>query len=127
MKAITDLQSEWARLTKQELHPRATERLFFGFHNEGFTCDDLRCVVEYYQRFNRQNNGAQFRINAQKICGDIEAFASVLAEARAKERNRPKAVTPKEQVINLRERPVDVEKPATGSDRHVSDVFKTLN
>jgi hypothetical protein len=111
--AIKELQTTWNELTRQELHPKATERLFFEFWRNDFTSDDLRCVLMYYLRFNRENSGAQFRINAQKILGDLETFASTLGEARAKERNRRAAQTPREAVAALRTRPVDPEQSST--------------
>jgi len=107
--AIRELHSTWCEVTRQDLHPKATERLFFEFWRAEFTAQDLRCVLDHMQRFNRQNPGAQFRLHAQKVLGDLEMFASTLAETRAKERNRRPAPTARQQVEALRDRPVDAE------------------
>lgn len=128
--AIKEMQTIWAAVTGQQVHPRLTERLFFEAWRMEITPDDLRCVLEYMLRYNRENvGGAQFRINVQKILGDLETFASTLAEARAKERNRRPAPTPREQVQALRERPVDPEQASTLKPvnwQSVRDVLKNI-
>lgn len=89
-----------------------------------FTEDDLTCVLNDLMRFNRGSNGAKFRINLQKICGCAETFASLLGEARAKQRNKIKATTPQEQVLKeFRRSP---EQQSTGNTRSVSEVFRAL-
>ncbi len=126
-EAIKELHATWCEVTRQELHPRATERLFFEAWRMDITPDDLRCVLEYMQRYNRENaGGAQFRINVQKVLGDLETFASTLGEARAKERNRRPAPTPRDQVMAQRERPVDLEQASTMKMGPTPDFKKVL-
>ena len=116
---IPQLQAEWTRVTGQPLHARATERLFYEIARLDISADDLRCALEYMLAYNRKNaGGAQFRINAQKILGDPETFASTLGEALAWERNRRPKPTARQQVEVLRERPVDPEQASTLKPRN---------
>lgn len=128
--AIAELQKTWAEVTGQTLHARATERLFFEFWNTGFTAEQLRCVLRHYLRLNKQYaGGAAFRINAQKILGDLETFASTLGEAEAYERNRRPQPTPRQQVEQLRERVVDADQASTlqpGAPKSFKDVLAVL-
>lgn len=128
MKIISDLHELWCSLTQQELHKKSTERLFWQFNNEGFSPDDLRCVVGYMQRCN--TNGQHYKIQAHKVLGDLEVFASVLADAKAKARNRRPPPTEKEKVVALRERVVEPETAdprINGTGRHLSDVLKGMS
>jgi len=128
VKIISDLHELWCSLTQQELHKKSTERLFWQFNNDGFTADDLRCVVTYMQRCNA--NGQHYKIQAHKVLGDLEVFASVLADAKAKARNRRPPPTEKEKVVALRERVVEPETAdprINGTGRHLGDIIKHLN
>lgn len=128
MTIITDLHDLWCSLTEQELHRKATERLFWQFHNDGFTGDDLKCVIGYMQRCNSKGGG-RYKIQAHKVIGDLEVFASILAEAKAKERNARKAQTASEKIMAQYERPVDPEQSDSrikGNGVHVSEIFKKL-
>lgn len=122
---INQLHKTWESVTGQVINLRATERIWYEFASMDFTEDDLRCVLADLMRFNRASNGAKFRINLQKICGDPETFASLLGEARAKERNRKKPPTAKDQVLqNLRP---TVGEPLSGQNtRTLSEVFQTI-
>lgn len=129
MKQIHDLHDLWCSLTEQELHRKATERLFWEFHNDGFTSDDMRCVIGYMQRCNSKGNG-RYKIQAHKVLGDLEVFASILAEARGRERNARKAKTASEKIMAAYEKPVDPEQADSrvkGNGRHISDFLKTPN
>ena len=118
------LHACWCSCTGQDLHQRATERLFYEFHSIGFTVADLKLVLEYLLRQNRQMNGAKFRINCVKIVGDHEAFASLLGEASAVKRNR--VVTSSKQTALQQLRPtVDKAEPA-GSPRQFADILKAI-
>ena len=123
---IEQLQTTWAELTKQELHARATERLFYEFNDMGFTDSDLRCVLNYLLRFNRNNDGAKFRINAVKIVGDLENFASLLGEARAIERNRKPSSTPRDNVLQAFRPGIPDGQTTTHTARPFSDVLKAI-
>jgi hypothetical protein len=118
------LHACWCSCTGQDLHQRATERLFYEFHSIGFTSADLKLVLEYLLKQNRQMNGAKFRINCVKIVGDHEAFASLLGEAAAVKRNRV-VVTAKDVALKQL-------RPSVGTDltgnaaRNVAEVFQAM-
>ncbi len=65
-----------------------------------FTPDDLLCVLKHVLAYNRAHPNAPMKIQIHKLCGDLEIFASILAEARAKDRNRIKEQTPKEKTLS---------------------------
>lgn len=122
---INQLHKTWESVTGQVVNLRATERIWYEFASMDFTEDDLRCVLSDLMRFNRTSSGAKFRINLQKICGDPETFASLLGEARVKERNRKKPPTAREQVLQSL-RPT-VGEPLSGQNtRTLSEVFQTI-
>lgn len=94
------LHSCWCTTTGQDLHFKATERLFYELWKMEFKPDDLLCVLKHCLAYNKTHQNAQMKIQIHKLCGDLEVFASILAEARAKERNRIKPTTPKESVLS---------------------------
>ena len=106
---VQQMHDTWCQATGQQLLPIATARVMFELARQGVTADDIRCVVQHLQRFNAKSDGAKFRLNVIKVCGDPEEFAGLLGEARAAERNRRPAPTPRDQAQALRERPVDAE------------------
>ena len=97
MNTIPELHEAWCKASGQELNLRATERLFYDLQVAGFVADDITCVVLGMKRHNAKST-AQYKILAHKVCGDVEYFASLLADYRAKERNRIKP-TPREKVL----------------------------
>jgi hypothetical protein len=99
--AISALLHVWNEETGQELNARAVERLFWEFHQCGFTPDDLRLVLRYWQRQNRQASEARYRkaISAVRVMRDLEEFASILGLARAEERNRVRH-SPRQAILN---------------------------
>lgn len=127
MKILTDLHDLWESLTGQQLKRAPTERLFWEFHNAGFTSADLRTLVTYMQRCNAK--GQRYKIQLHKVIGDLEIAASILAEAAAKERNTRKAQTASEKIVAAYERPVDPELAdprVNGTGRHISDIFRNI-
>ena len=121
---IKQLHRCWCDLTGQELNLRATERLFYELLNSDFTVDDLGCVVRYVLAFNRKHLDCPMKVQFHKICGDLEQFASVLAEARARERNRVKGPTPRAAVLQAF-RPVSgQELSGTGNTHSIGDFIK---
>jgi hypothetical protein len=118
------LHACWCSVTGQELHQRATERLFYEFEAIGFTAADLKLVLEYLLRQNRQMNGAKFRINCVKIVGDLEGFASLLAEASAVKRNR--VVIGAKQAALQQLRPTVQPNEPDGSPRQFADILKAI-
>lgn len=128
MKIISDLHELWCSMTQQELHKKSTERLFWQFHNEGFSADDMSIVVKYMQRSNAKGGG-RYKLAAHKVLGDLEIFASILAMAKAENRNRRPGPTPKEQVMALRDPLLKTEEAdprISGNGRHLKDVLKSL-
>lgn len=94
------LHTVWNQTTGQELHFKATERLFYELWKMEFKPDDLLCVLKHVLAYNKTHTHAPMKIQIHKLCGDLEIFASILAEARAKDRNRVKPATPKESVLS---------------------------
>ncbi len=99
----------------RHLHAQATERLFFEMAKLDLTPDDLQCVLKHCLAFNRKHPNTPMKIQVHKLCGDLEVFCSILGEARAMERNRRPAPTPKEQVLRDLRGPTD---SATGNGCH---------
>jgi hypothetical protein len=104
MNTVPELHSLWNALTGQQLHERAFERRWFEF-GKLFTGDDLITVVRYMKFRNKQMDGAQYSFNAHRVVGDLERFASILAEAKAIHRNRRKPETDKDRVLKMTGRP----------------------
>lgn len=130
MNDIPSLHAAWCSASGQELNPRATERIFFELAKMDFTADDVRIAVTHLMAFNRKSGGAKFRINAFKVLGDPETFASLVAEARAAQRNKRPAPTEKDKIIQLRERVVDAEQSSTmtqNNGHHVSEFLRKPN
>lgn len=117
------LHKTWCDLTKQPLHYRAAERILFELANDGFTEDDLRCVIQSTQAWNRSHADAQIKMQFNKICGDVERFASVLAEARGKERNKIPPPTAKETVLHQWR---GVTPEGNGNAKHIAEVFAEM-
>jgi hypothetical protein len=123
-KTITQFHSTWNQITGQELNLRATERLFYELWKLEFTPDDLACVLKYMLAFNRKHPECPMKVQAHKVMGDPETFASVLAEARAKERNRPRPATPKEAVLQSFRPVANAEMQGNGSAHRLSEFLK---
>ena len=103
---ILSLSAAWGRVSGQVVNARLTERIWWELARAGITADDIACVVDFLLRKNRKHaGGPQFSINVLKVCGDLENFATLLAEARAQERNRRPAPTPRDTVL-AQQRPV---------------------
>lgn len=103
-EAIGLIATMWQDQTKQDLHLRTVERIFFKFIQEGFSADDLRCVLVWVKWKNTQSERKR-QINLRLILdhdGEIPfaKFACDLGEAKAWERNRRPAMTSKQKVLN---------------------------
>jgi len=101
---VAAIAQMWQAQTKQDLHLRTVERIFFKFLQEGFQSDDLRCVLVWIKWKNNQS-GHKRQINLRLVLDhDAEIpfakFACDLGEARAWERNRRPAPTPKEKALS---------------------------
>lgn len=118
------LHACWCVVTGQELHFRATERLFYELFKMDFTEDDLKCVLNHVLAYNRTHKHAPMKVQVHKLLGDLEIFASILAEARAKDRSKPKSATPKE--IVLQEFRGVTPPESNGNGRHVSEIFANM-
>lgn len=96
---IKALHTAWCTGTGQDLHLRATERVFFELFQMDFTPEDVSLVVKHVLRFNKAHPDCPMRLAFHKICGDLEYFSSLLAESKAQERNRVKPPTPREEIM----------------------------
>lgn len=104
ISVVAIIAKTWQDQTNQELHLRTVERIFFKFIQEGFQADDLRCVLVWVKWKNTQSERKR-QINLRLILdhdGEIPfaKFACDLGEARAWERNRRPAKTPREQALS---------------------------
>lgn len=124
MTNIALLHAAWCRYANQDLNLMATERIFYELSRAGFTDVDIGIVVNGMKRHNSHSD-AKYRIHCHRVCGDLEFFASLLADFSAQERNRIKAPTPKEKVLEQL-RPT-VSKTETGTIAvSVKDVLKKI-
>lgn len=121
---LQSLHACWNQVTGQDLHFKATERLFYELWKMEFKPDDLLCVLKHVLQYNKTHQNAQMKVQVHKLLGDLTVFASILAEARARERNRIKPHTPKENVL-AEFRGGFVEVP-TAKPRHVSEIFDEM-
>lgn len=129
MTEVISLHQAWCNASAQELSYKASERIFYELHRLDFTADDVTLAVKHLIRFNTKSGGAKFRINAFKICGDIESFAALVAEAKAVLRNTRKAQSASEKIMAAYEQVQNAEQAdprINGAGRHVSDVIKHL-
>lgn len=129
MNEVILLHAAWCNASGQELSYRASERIFFELHKLDFTPDDVTLAVKHLIKFNAKSGGAKFRINAFKICADVESFASLVAEAKAVMRNVRKAQTASEKIMAAYERPVDPEMAdnrTNGNGKHLKDILKSI-
>ena len=125
MTAIQEMHAAWESASAQEVNYRATERIFYEAHNMGFTPDDLKIAVKHLIRFNNRSEGAKFRINVFRVLGDLESFAALVGEAKATDRNRRPAPTPKDKVIQLREHVINPdEAPVNDTSVPVKELLK---
>ncbi len=65
-----------------------------------FTPDDLLSVLKHVLAYNKTHTHAPMKVQVHKLIGDLEVFASILADARARERNRIPKPTPRETVMH---------------------------
>lgn len=124
MTDIPLLHAAWCRHANQDLNLMATERIFYELAKAGFTEADIGIVVNGMKRHN-QRSDAKYKIHCHKVCGDLEFFASLLADFSAQNRNRPKPPTPKEQV-QQQFSPVVGEATSTGTALTVGEILSRV-
>lgn len=114
----------FCKLSGQELRYMPCERILYDYWNNGFTEDDLRCVLQFMLWQNSKRE-PQFRnrILFHRICGDLEEFNSRLGEARAWERNRKKPASAREQVLKSFR---GVEAEPRQNMRPITEIFKSM-
>lgn len=117
------LHACWCETTGQTLHFQATQRLFWELAKMEFTPDDLLCVLKHVLAYNKSHAHAPMKVQVHKLLGDLEIFASILADARARERNRVPKPTAKEIVL---EQFRGVTPEPNGKIRHVSEIFDEM-
>lgn len=128
--SIAALHAAWETSSGQKLHRAAGERIFYELARADVTPEDLAVTVQHLIAMNRRfGTGAGFRINLQKVAGDLETFLCLVAEARAAKRNYRPAPTAKEQAIEQLRPTVDKEQATTitqTNGRHISEVFDNI-
>lgn len=126
MTTIAQIHQAWETASGQTIKPRIWERAFSDFIAHGYTCEDIAVCFRYAKRENaRFTQGTGFTITPFKVFDfEYRWFDSLLSQARASERNRRPAPTPKEAVVQLREKVINPESvPGNGAGRHVSEIF----
>lgn len=91
--------SEYTRLTGRKAPVTIYDSILFPFVRAGFGADDMRLVVEFILRENTKNH-FKYGLKLGTLIGDLVRFNDLLEEAKAKERNRRPAPTPKEKVLS---------------------------
>lgn len=98
---MTELQpilAAYLKTTGRQCNYMVHEYALFAYHQAGYTAEDMTLVCQFLVRENRRNS-YQYSLHLTKLIGDLARFDDILNDARAKERNRPKPPTPKEQVL----------------------------
>lgn len=122
-ETIKKMHSTWCLATGQDLHLRATERVWFQLAQLDFNADDVVVVVQHILRFNKKHPDCPMRLAFHKVCGDTEYFASLNAEAKALSRNRPKPPTPREEILEAW-RPTNGERVKPENAHRVSEFLR---
>lgn len=123
MDRIRSLHEVWNQTTGQTVNLRATERIFFELANLDFTADDLLSVLKHVLHYNKTHAACPMKVQVHKLCGDVEAFASICAEAKAKARNKVAKPTPKESVLHAFR---GVTPEQNGNPHHIREVFASM-
>lgn len=122
-ESIQSIHAVWCQTTGQELHFKATERIFYEMAKLDFKPDDLLCVLTHVLWYNKTHKHAPMKVQIHKLCGDLEIFASILADAKQRERSQPKKPTPKEIVLHEFR---GITPETNGKPRHVSEIFAEM-
>lgn len=121
---LESLHQCWCETTGQELNFKATERIWYEMSKLEFTADDLLIVLKDVLYYNRTHAGCPMKVQVHKLCSDLEIFASLLASAKAKARNKIKPITAKEAVLESW-RPTIGERVSGDNCHRLSDFLKT--
>ncbi len=120
----------WCEATSQEPDKRIirqNEHLAHDFIAAGFTCDELKRVVAYMKHENTK--GGRFKLQLHKVAGELDRFASILADCKARDRNRRPAPSAKAQALETLRPTVEPETAdvrANGTGRHLKDILSNL-
>lgn len=100
MTPIEQLHQAYCAETGNQPTLTVWERAYFDFLKH-FTVEDLRLVCQFVKAKNRKMNGATYSVAPKKLF-DFEYlhFDSLLSEAKAWNRNKPKPTTPQQSVLN---------------------------
>jgi hypothetical protein len=99
IEKLKSLHACWNLTTGQEVNYRATERIWFELANLDFTEGDLLSVLKHVLQYNKTHGNCPMKVQVHKLCGDVEVFGSICAEAKARERNKVAKPTPRESVL----------------------------
>ncbi len=122
--AFQPILSEYSRLTGRNAPLSLYDASLFPFVRAGFTADDMRIVIEFIQRENKRNH-YQYGLKLGSLINDLQRFNDLLEEAKAKERNRRPATTPKEKVLSQLRPTVSENLTSTGA-MTVKDVLRKV-
>lgn len=122
IEQIKSLHQTWCLTTGQQVNYRATERIFFELANLDFTADDLLSVLKHVLHYNKTHAACPMKVQVHKLC-EPETFASICAEAKARERNKIAKPTPREAVLHAFR---GVATEPVGNPHHIREVFANL-
>lgn len=120
----------WFSVTGQEHDARIVkqhERTAWEFLKAGFLPSELERVCRYMQKENTK--GGRFKIQLHKVAGELDRFASILADVKAQDRNRRPLPIERDRILAAREKaaePETTDPRINGTGRHLSDVLKTI-
>lgn len=121
IKAVFDVYCEITHFQpKLAIHERAIAE----YLQAGYDQNDLRCVLLFLQRENRRGDRT-YSLRLDKLLDfEFRHFDSLLCEARAKERNRPKPPSNSQRVVEqFRHTKTVTEQPVA---RSVKDVLREI-
>jgi len=116
--------AEYTRLTGREAPVGIYDHSLFEYVRAGFTADDMRIVVQFIMSENKRNH-FQYSLRLGPLLRDLERFNDLLQEAKVKERNRRRAPTPKEKVLNQLRPTVGEPLTSTGA-MSVKEIIKKI-
>jgi hypothetical protein len=88
---IVALHKCYCQMTHLNIRLPAWERRFAAFLAAGYTVDDLQTVLGHLLRENKRMNGAHYSLHLDRLLDFEHAkFDILLAEAKARQRSRPK-------------------------------------
>jgi hypothetical protein len=98
-ETLASILEAYTLLSGREAKLPIYEHSLFDWVRAGFTKEDMIIVVQFIVRENRHNT-FKYSLKLGHLINDHQRFNDLLEEAKAKERNRRPAMTPKEKVLS---------------------------